>query len=210
MTREIAIHMGRNGKAATLYERGKTVIYKRTQGIWTLQQEKDFFLQQGQDVPAMRRQMEELIQFLGDCKILITSAMNGIPYYELEKAGCKIWECSGSPRELLDHVWEKEQQRILTKNNPVASMPIPENLGNGCFRISIKGVQGCGAGVSSKQVLLPFLRQVPFGQLEVLCSHIPPWVEAETVARDLTCATERLGPDEYKLILRKKSDEADL
>ncbi|GBF35166.1 AnfO protein, required for Mo- and V-independent nitrogenase [Desulfocucumis palustris] len=204
MLKEIAVHVGRNGETATLYEQGKIVIYQRKQGSWNVHREKDYSFKREQGLPGMRKQMGEVVDFIGGCKIFVAGAISGIPYYELEKAGCSIWEFSGEPDDLLEYVWEKEEQAALEKAVRLVAVPGPVDMGNGCYSISIKEIQEAGTGITTKQVLLPFLRQGDFYRLEVLCNHIPPWLKMEIMGSGLTCEVEKVATGEVRLVIGKK------
>ncbi|MDA8213485.1 MAG: nitrogenase, partial [Clostridia bacterium] len=59
-------------------------------------------------------------------------------------------------------------------------------------------------GVTSKQVLLPFLRKGKFYSLEVICSHLPPWLEAELMSGNLTSSVAKISSNELRVIIAKK------
>jgi len=147
--------------------------------------------------------MAEVIEFLGTCNVFVARAIVGVPYYELEKAGCSVWEFDGEPLDFLNYIQEKEEEAKLEEVEPMV-IPVPEELANGYYRISIKQIQEIESGITSKQVLLPFLRQGNYYQLEVICSHIPPWLETETLTGNLVCESEKIAPGEVRLVVRKK------
>ncbi|MEW6696732.1 MAG: Fe-only nitrogenase accessory AnfO family protein [Bacillota bacterium] len=204
MPKEIAVYVGENGKTTGLYQQGKIMIYQRLQGRWSVSREKDFSLGENFTIKGLREQMSDMVDFLGPCKTFVGLSVTGIPYFVLEKSRCSIWEFEGNPVEFLDYILAKEEeeqsQRVV--QNPV-SPPVPVETFNGCYRISIKEIQEKDLGVTSKQALLPFVRQGIFYSLEVLCNHIPPWLENEIVVRGLESRTEILGKNEIKLIITK-------
>ncbi|MCL5780799.1 MAG: nitrogenase [Firmicutes bacterium] len=205
MPKEIAVYVGENGKTTDLYQQGKVMIYQRMQGRWSVSREKDFSLGENFTIKGLRDQMSELVDFLGSCKIFVGLSVTGIPYFALEKSRCSIWEFEGNPVEFLDYILakeEEEEQRQRVVPNPV-SPPVPVETFSGCYRISIKEIQEKDLGVTSKQALLPFVRQGKFYSLEVLCNHIPPWLENEILANGLESRTEILGKNEIKLIITK-------
>lgn len=204
MAKQIAVYVGPSGEAATLYEQGKILLYQKQQGAWHVHSELPFTLNQELGLRGMRGQMAEAIGFIGECKVFVASAITGVPYFELEKAGCSVWEFSGKPLEFLDFVMEKEEEAAQEKPPEVLSLPVAEDLGNGYFRISIKEVQEAAAGATSKQALLPTLRRGGFYQLEVICNHIPPWLEAEVLTENMTMVSEKIGPGMVRAIISKK------
>lgn len=200
---EIAVRVGKDGNTTTLYEQGSIVVYQKQFNGWVTKREHVFKLSPQQELPELRRNMKELMLFLGSCKIFVISSIAGIPYLLLEKSGFTVWEAEGNPGELLDEVLEKEMEVALAKTQ-ILSIPEPIDMGNGFYRISLCDVQKLGNGATSKQVLQPFLRNRRFYQLEVLCNHIPPWLEAEAQSGRLKCVTEKIETGELRVLISKQ------
>jgi len=163
-----------------------------------------------QGLRAMREKIAVLITFLSTCRIIVTSSVNGAPYFELEKTRCSIWEITGNPEEFLDQVWEDEESERSKQKSSVsaqdkANIPVPQEKTPGTFVISIKDVQGKRPDISSKQVLQQFIQRGGFLVLEVICSHVPPWIEVEAELRGFTLETERIDKDTVKVRLTTSS-----
>ncbi|RYD03903.1 hypothetical protein N752_17630 [Desulforamulus aquiferis] len=153
----------------------------------------------------LRSRMKEVVDFLGQCKTFVGLSVTGVPYFELEKARCSVWEYEGDPLGFLDYVLEKEEaeekESAEAKTTPVA----PVETFPGCYRISLKEIQEKNTGVTSKQALLPFIRKGKFYQLEVICNHIPPWLETELQIGNLESRSEVIARNEIKVIITKKA-----
>ena len=54
---------------------------------------------------------------------------------------------------------------------------------------------------SSKQVLQQFIQSGGFLVLEIVCSHVPPWIEVEAERRGYTLETEQIEKDSVKVRL---------
>lgn len=203
MGKDIAVFVGGNEETATLEQPGKIIVYKKKQGQWQELREKEFTLGQTQGVRELRSGIAEIVEFLADCKVFVGRAITGLPYFELEKASCSVWEFTGKPLEFLDYVLEKEEEAAPAAVTQAVAMPVPEEIDNGCYRISIKEIQETDAGITSKQALQPVLRQGNFNQLEVICNHIPPWLEAELTGGNLHQISKKSAPGEARVIIRK-------
>ncbi|WP_425061436.1 hypothetical protein SCACP_34360 [Sporomusa carbonis] len=206
MTMAIAVHTGTKGESTVISDPGMIRIFRKRQGMWHIEREQAFQLVQDKGLREMRRQMAGLIEYLGECKVFVASTVTGVPYYELEKAGLSVWEYKGKPVEFLDYILEKEEEAAEqdTKTPAAVVIPTPEHLGNGFYKISIKEIQESESGITTKQVLMPFLRRGSYYQLEVLCNHVPPWLEAEAMTGNLCYESEKIAPGEVRLILRKQ------
>lgn len=206
MPRDIAIFVGNNGFTASLNEPGKLVVYRRKKGKWNAVREKDFTLANCPGMQELRKKMGEALFFLNDCKIIVGSSIMGVPYFELEKSNFSIWEFEGKPFEILDYVLEKEEESEVKKAGGEAGklQTAPVEVSPGCYSLSLKEIQESDTGITSKQALQPFLRQGNFYSLELLCSHVPPWLEAEIISGNLAADFSRVGPGEIRITITKK------
>lgn len=203
MAREIAVYMDPEGNAASLYEPGKVAVFRRQMGKWDSLREEEFCVDRSRGLTELRQAMNVLVEFLGECRIFVGLSVAGIPYYELEKAGCSVWEIEGRPKEFLDNILEKEEAARQEKNTApgAGNLPQPVEISTGSYFISLKDVQSGSTGVTSKQVLLPFLKKGCFHELEVVCSHIPPWLEMELLNGNLCSDIHKIGKDEISILI---------
>lgn len=203
MARDIAVFIGDKGNAASLEEPGKVVVYRRQQGKWRLSDSLPFQLDRTSGMAGVRRQIADIIQWLGQCRVFVAQTVVGLLYKELEQNGFSIWEFSGRPADFLEYILVQEELAARESETGKPTAPAIVETGPGCFRVSLKDIQQNGSGLTSKQVLQPLLTG-NYYQVEVLCSHIPPWLEAEKESGRLDCQSERLE-NGIKLVIRKQS-----
>ncbi|KJR99744.1 MAG: nitrogenase [Peptococcaceae bacterium BRH_c4a] len=205
MPADIAVFVGENGRTASLYEKGKIVLYTKTSGKWKVQKEKHFFLEKSFGMRELRNKMEEVKSFLPQgCNIFVGLQITGLPYFELEKSNFSVWEIEGTPCQFLDHVLEKEEENGLQTRVNKGKLPVPQEISSGCYRISIKEIQGKNTGFTSKQALLPFLKKGLFYSLEIICSHIPPWLETELINSRLFWEVRTISRNEMSVTINKR------
>ena len=205
VAQDIAVCIGANGATSSLYDASAIVIYHKKQGSWHLGSEKKISLNKEAGLAGLRLEMADIISFLGKCKVFVGWAVVGVPYFELEKMQCSIWEFEGAPLSFLDYVIAQEENKLV--NSEVATsnvIPVPIEREPGDFYISIKEVQENGNGITSKQVLMPVLRQGKFYSLEVLCNHIPPWLQLELQDGNLASRVEKITPTETHIYISKR------
>ncbi|MBP2634680.1 MAG: Fe-only nitrogenase accessory protein AnfO [Firmicutes bacterium] len=202
MAREIAVFMGSNGKSATPEEPGNVVIYRRQQGKWHAGNSLPFQLDRSEGLAGVRRQVTAIIEGLGQCRVFVAQSVTGLLYKELEQAGFNIWEFDGRPLDFLEYILVQEELAAQNRVPEQPAAPVIEETGPGCFRVSLKAIQQNGNGLTSKQILQPLLSG-NYYLVEVLCSHIPPWLEAEQLSGRLECTTSR-SPEGIKLIIQKQ------
>ncbi|PWR69880.1 Fe-only nitrogenase accessory AnfO family protein [Methanospirillum stamsii] len=203
---EIAAILGFDGMSSTLTESGTVAVFRRNQGVWNLDREMPFNTTEKDSLAILRKKMVDLIGFLGECKIFVANQATGALYYELMKAGCSVFEVSGKPVDFLEEILLEEEQEqakmAAIRNEPI---PGPYERAPGDFFVSIKEIQGKTPGITSKQILLDFMREGTFKALEIICDHIPPWIEMESEQRGYMIESENIRPNEVKMMVRNKS-----
>ncbi|MDT8902135.1 Fe-only nitrogenase accessory AnfO family protein [Anaeroselena agilis] len=204
MAREVAVFIDNNGLTGTFGEPGRVRVYRRRQKAWTVARETDFTLTAEGGLKGLRRQMAALLAFLGECRTFVARSLTGMPYYELEKAGFNVWEQSGEPLAYLEEVWAGEEREKAEKNAPApAAAPLgPTEKAPGHYFISLKEIQARNAGITTKHVLQPFLRRGRFNLLEVVCDHLPPWLELDLTTGAFTWTSEKISERETRIIIK--------
>ncbi|HEY3421530.1 MAG TPA: Fe-only nitrogenase accessory AnfO family protein [Methanocellaceae archaeon] len=205
MAKEIAVFIGADDASTSLDEPGKVKVFRRALGSWELNREKEFSMGDAKSMRELRLRMSEIIRFMDGCRVFVARSASGVPYFELEKAGCTVWECEGKPSAFLERVWDQEEKDAMAKAPEPQAMPAPEERTPGDFFISIKEIQRNTPEVTSKQVLRQFIRSGAFRTLEVVCGHVPPWLEIEAVDGGLTYEAEQLDKNEFKVKIAKKT-----
>ncbi|MFZ5642595.1 MAG: Fe-only nitrogenase accessory AnfO family protein [Bacillota bacterium] len=205
MRPEIAVHLGEDGKTASLYVKGKVTVFRKKKGKWTSWKEMEFMLDRGMGMSDTRERMKDVSSFIEGCTVFVGLNVSGVPYFELEKSNLSIWEYWGKPEDFLDQILEKEEEeRLLLESREKIEVPVPEEISGGCYRVSIKRIQEGNTGITSKQVLLPFIRKGGFYSLEILCSHAPPWLEAEIKSGSLPGDIRMVSGDEVVVTIKNR------
>ncbi len=206
MAKDIAVFVSDDGTTSSLYKPGKIIVYHKNEETWQPAREKAFVINKQSGLREMRRQMEDALNFLADCKVFVALSVAGVPYLELEKVHASIWQLVGKPEEFLDYILEKEEETTIDIETAPSSqsIPVPREKGNGCYQMSIKDNQDKNNSTIFKQALLPFIRKGKFYELEVKCDHIPAWLEKELIGGNLAGKTEKIGNNEFKLVISKK------
>lgn len=202
MAEEIAVILGQDGTTGTLGEPGVLAVYAREADTWKRVREMPLAIDPSQGLKGLRAMAAGFLSHLSDCRIVVTRSASGALYFEIEKARCALWEITGRPEEFLDQVWaDEEKERAAAKTPAAAGIPGPQEKTPGNFFISIKEVQGKRPDISSKQVLQQFIQSGGFLVLDIVCSHVPPWIEIEAERRGYTLETEQIEKDSVKVRL---------
>ncbi len=204
-TAEIAVLLGGDGRTVPLGEPGTLVVFRRERRLWQRSREQVISLDPSAGLRGMRKIAATLDEFLGSCRTIVAKSASGALFFELEKARCSVWEIAGTPDEFLDQVWRDEKEDQVQAEAPLPpdpAIPAPVEISPGKIFISIKEIQGKRPELSSKQVLRPFVRQGGFTELEILCDHVPPWIDADAEQQGYLLTSERTAMNEVKVLLR--------
>ena len=177
-------------------------VYRKQEGIWRKERNLAVNLGEARGLSELRSRMAEILEFLGSCGIVVAEAFQGAALHELEKADISMWTVSGLAEPLLEMILAEEETAAQQSEQPVKKpFPTLENRGDGRAYLSIVEIQRSGGGLTSKQVLMPILHQGAFTELEILCAHIPPWLEVEATSRHWACQTKRTSEQQVLVML---------
>lgn len=168
-----------------------------------------FSLETTQGLTNIRKYMKTVLDFLGECRTLAGLSVTGLLYFELEKAGFTIWEMAGSPTYVMDNILAAEANAKAEVNfangiNIVVPKPEPQMISPGCYSISLRDIQNCNGMVTSKQILFPLLKNMDFQSLEIICTHIPPWLEQQILTGQLSGHVNKVNHQETRVTINGK------
>lgn len=205
---EIAVLLNSDGETSSFNESGVIKVFSKQEGEWNKTKEVLFNIEENINIMCFRENIVSIVNFLGNCKIFVARYISGIAYNILDTMGFSSWEIHGVPEKFLDSLLEDEKLYKLNKlstEKKFNSLAAPVQTSNeGFFYMNLKELQNSNSNLSTKQALLPFLKNTAFYELELLCSHIPPWFEAEFKKMNLTADIHELGHNEYKINIYHK------
>lgn len=79
-----------------------------------------------------------------------------------------------------------------------------EDLGNGCYRVSLHELQQARSNVTTKDVLLPLLKDPKYREFEVLCRFIPSWLLLEIMDCRLPGEIKKLPDGTMRVRITRK------
>lgn len=209
MNGKIGIIKDREGRITDLYGMDHIDIYEQKEG-WETVMTLEGMQADTAALGAIRIFLEEMIKRLGDCRILVGTAITGMPYHILDRNGFILCEAEESSQTLLEEVYKdycmpKEQE----KEPEIEYVPVyPQPADNdGNFFFDFIAVQKSRPEVTSKKALLPFLSHELFQTLTILCSHVMPWLEKFAADRGLELSTKREDGKYLVVVSHKQCNE---
>lgn len=197
----IAVLLGMNGKTITFDEKGTIIVYSRVNEVWTIIKEIAYLGSKYNERSILENDINSVADRIKPCRIIAVLDISEEAFSILENMSFSIWKVSETPIDFLDFIYE-EEKRIQTINNVHKNVPKPQRIsGSDDYFVDLKTVMENNERVTSKQVLKPFLNNIRFNRLEVICSHFPPWLNTELKLRKLQADVETLSSKEIKLII---------
>lgn len=205
MKKKIAVLSDTSGSPTTLPSAETIIVYERGEIEW---QEISGFslLSYAADTPNdLRLLCEAISDVLGDVKVILGSDISGASFFALNRVGFLLCESEGISDAFFDELFRELDadkavmsiEKSKTGNDPVSGEskkpitgPQPGAL-PGYYFISLKDVQQCNPLLSTKKILLPFLKETPFQELVILCDHTPPWFETYLTRSGLSMVSRK-------------------
>jgi len=177
----IAVFTNAKKEICDFFDAELFLIFERTgDGKWKAVSETGFEKIVPSNPALTRKNTQELLPLIKDCKILAGGALVGIPFSVFDMAGLHIFEIGAINDELFDGIIEDlrnadaaaaEKEKIIKDAKPV------ETSTPGVYFLDLIALQKECPEVTSKKAMMDFLRDTPLVELRLVCKHIPPWIE---------------------------------
>lgn len=197
MHNEIAVISTENQQLCPLTEMTTIVVYKKSQGIWQERKVFPFSLRQGKNMDELRNDIRNLITKLPDCRIIAGKSIQGLAYQVFNRMGFHIFEISRLSGDILDGIsldadsaTKAPEKSELPK---VSAQKTARQIGEGIFYLDLIELQTSYPEISSKKALQPILAAPDFKKIDVLCSHIPLWLETPAYKKAFSLRTKKYG-----------------
>ena len=203
---KLAVIMNNMNQIASFEEAANLTVFENLDGVWCTKRTIFADIRFVEGLPVLRGELARLAAELGDCKIIAGKKISGVPYQIFDKLGFEIFEIERLSEAVLDRILSdvaaaKEQ---ADANSPAAPAEIGEP---GVYFLDLIALQAKNPELSSKMALMPFLNGTPFLRLDLICRHLPPWLEKLAGEKGLELETKKLAEEKIRVSVRKKSCE---
>lgn len=186
---EIAVLLDGKQETSGFEKNGTIFIYEKSNGEWTVKRQKEYCISDVSDAYEFHQKIREICTFLDTCKVIIVNRIRGIHYLAFEEFQISMLEVNGNPKEFLDDIVGCMKHKRTEVVVPLEPNTIFERQ-PGHFDIDLRSVMNGKTSYTSKQILLPFLKNESFQVLEILCDHVPKWLEKEQEALKIHITVE--------------------
>lgn len=200
---KIAVIMNNRNKIASFKEDANLTVFEKRDGAWCAK--RTIFAGNGfaEGLPALRRELGRLAAELDGCRIIAGKTISGIPYHIFDKLGFRIFEIERFSEAVLDQILSDVTAAKAKEGAGPPAAPV-ETGSPGVYFLDLIALQAENPEISSKMALMPFLSGTPFLQLDLICRHLPPWIEKLAGEKGMELETERLAQEKIRVGVRKK------
>ncbi|MDF2504449.1 Fe-only nitrogenase accessory protein AnfO [Clostridium sp.] len=201
MKLEIAVFLNEDNKTIPCNVSGIVNVYIKDREQWNITKRISFDISNADDGNIIRKKFIYMVESLDKCKVFVAADVRGIFYSILESRGFNVWGIEGAPENFLEYVLKKEEQdsieEISIENQEILTPVETGKQGN--YYIDLRSIMKSNEKIHSRDILLPFLCENNFNELEVDCSHVPPWFKYELKNLNLYSSVEYINEDLFKV-----------
>ena len=176
---KISVIESNNHKIGSIFEPGFIVTYEEDGEVWKVLNSFENKVYNAKGIAAVRIAVEDTIKQLDDVKIVVASEIPGIASGIFEAVGFEIFLVKKNVFDVLDAVKKEilelieEQKKKPSEFNITQFLEPGMNKGDLC--LNMEKILSKNPQLTSKKILLPYLKTGKFNSLNVICSHIPKW-----------------------------------
>ncbi|MEN8906058.1 MAG: Fe-only nitrogenase accessory AnfO family protein [Clostridiales bacterium] len=200
----IALFINHDNKTASIEDSGIIKIYSKNSEYefkWKLQNEFKFSLGNVKSARNSKILISDMINKLGKCDIFVAKKVIGQLYYLLELNNIQVYEIDEKVDQVLNIV--ENSEKIILKSTleeaPKYKIPVPEISCDGTSSINLTKIMLEQPTLTSKNILLPFLKEKKFKILNIYCSHVPKWLNNFAEKNEMRIFEEKISNNEYKV-----------
>ncbi|MFV0529536.1 MAG: Fe-only nitrogenase accessory protein AnfO [Lachnospiraceae bacterium] len=182
---QIAAMVDQNGNVTAFDKDGTVRVYEQEGEVWSIRRTWEYQISSIDNPHVMRAYVAELADWLGECRIILAGHLRGVYLAAFEKFDITFWEVEGAPERFLTHVQNSmEELHVAQETTEVVQAPVQTAPGE--YSIDLYDIMQHKSTLTSKEVLLPFLKETEFERLQISCAHVPKWFEKELPKYNVT------------------------
>lgn len=180
---KIAAVENNNQKTSSIFEPGFVVVYEEDGGEWKVLNRFENKVCNAKDITAVRMGVEDTVKKLDGVKIVVASEIPGIAFGIFQAASFDIFLVENSLPDILDSIKKDIFNVIEKKQEEPCKFDIMQflepRMNKGDFFLNMEEILFKNPDLSSKKILIPYLKNGGFNNLDIIFSHIPKWFNTE-------------------------------
>lgn len=180
---KIAVVESSNQKTSSIFEPGFVATYENDGGEWKAMNRFENKVCNAKGIAAVRMAVADTIKQLDDVKIVVASEIPGIAFGIFETAGFEIFLVKNCALDVLDSVKKEMLEVIEEQQERPCKFDIMQFLEPGMYKgdfcLNMEEILSKNPQLTSKKILIPYLKNGEFNRLDVICSHVPKWFDKD-------------------------------
>jgi Fe-only nitrogenase accessory protein AnfO len=180
---KIAVVETNNQLTSSIFEPGFVAIYGEDGGEWKVLNRFENKICNAKGIAAVRMAVADTIKMLDDVKIVVAREIPGIAFGTFQAAGFEIFLVENRALDILDSVRKEMLEVIEERKEKPHEFDIMRFLepgvNKGDFSLNMEEILLKNPELTSKKILIPYLKNAEFKRLDVICSHIPKWFNTD-------------------------------
>jgi Fe-only nitrogenase accessory protein AnfO len=180
---KIAVVEDSNQKTSSIFEPGFITIYEEDNGEWKILNRFENKVSDAKGIAAVRMAVADAIKQLDSIKIVLASDIPGIAFGAFQAAGIEIFLVENTGPDVLDLVKKEMLEVIEERRKKPQEFDIMQFLepgrNKGDFSFNMEEILLKNPELTSKKILIPYLKKGKFNTLDVICGHIPKWFSTD-------------------------------
>jgi len=180
---KIAVVEDNNQKTSSIFEPGFIAVYEEDEKEWKVLNRFENKVCDAKGISAVRMAAEGAIKQLGDVRVVVASDIPGIAFGVFQASNFSIFLVEDCVLDILDSI-KKEMHEIAEKRQETPSkfdimQFLKPSVNKGDFSLDLEEIMLKNPDLSSKKILIPYLKEKGFNNLDIVFSHIPKWFDTE-------------------------------
>lgn len=199
---QIAVVENNEKKTNSIFEPGFLTVYEHENKEWKERSRKENPIPSAKGIAAVRQSLSDVVESLPDVRILIASDLSGVAFSIFEGAGFEIFLIKSDAVSALTSVRKtimKDQEESESANHVDVAQFFEHGTNKGDFVVNLQQAQMVCPQLSSKKILLDYVKRGEFNRLDVIVSHTPKWFDRELPLMGFKYETINILPDKKTL-----------
>ncbi|AGF56847.1 Fe-only nitrogenase accessory protein AnfO [Clostridium saccharoperbutylacetonicum] len=178
----VAVLLNNHKETCSWQTNGTVILYEKSNGKWLKAKSIPYELRlDDYDLNFIRTYYTNLLSELVNCKIFVAKKISGFLINFLDFNGFTIYEFTGTPINFLDSILDSEkrkQEKKIFLQSQTIDMFAPQKVDKfGNYKLDLYKILQSNEKITSKQLIIPFLKKEDVKNLEIICDHIPKWFD---------------------------------
>lgn len=194
---EIGVFLEERDVISSFEEAKYVKIFEKDNNVWKVK--RLIIINRNNDekgISEIREEYKKIVDEMEACKIVVVNKAFGIPYSVFYLQDFSIWELKGDPLSYLDEIVKNEiEQETMDEQKEEIGKKIKE----GHYSIDLLELELTNPEISSKNAIIPYMKQEDVKKIDIHCCHVPPWLIKERDKGNIKMEIEEVKSNDFNV-----------